>query len=52
LRFDNKFLIDESPIDKENSIWERTVQNQMFKDLIRFGWKIDWVYEGFDCKKN
>jgi hypothetical protein len=24
----------------------------MFKDSIRFEWKINWVYEWFDCKKN
>ena len=30
------FFTDESPIYKENSIWERKIQNQMFKDLIIF----------------
>jgi hypothetical protein len=24
----------------------------MFKDSIRFCWKINWVCEGFNCKKN
>jgi hypothetical protein len=24
----------------------------MFKNSIRFWWKINWVYEGFDFKKN
>jgi len=46
------FFTDEDPIDKENSIWGRKVQNQMFKDSIRFCWKINWVYEGFDYKKS
>jgi hypothetical protein len=27
LKFDSISLTDESPVDKENSIWERKVQN-------------------------
>jgi hypothetical protein len=27
LKFDITFFTDESPVDKENSIWERKVQN-------------------------
>jgi hypothetical protein len=33
LKFDGISLTDESPTDKENSIWERNVQNQMFIGL-------------------
>jgi hypothetical protein len=29
-------LTDESPVDKENSIWGRKIQNQMFMDSIKF----------------
>jgi len=52
LKFYSIFFTDECPINKENSIWRRKVQNQMLKDSIRFSWKINWVYEGFDSKKN
>jgi hypothetical protein len=37
--------------DKENSIWERKVQNQMFMDSIKFYPRFNWIYGGFDCKK-
>ena len=30
------FFTNESPIDKENSIWGRKVQNQIFMDSIKF----------------
>jgi len=36
MKFDSILLTDESPTDKENSIWGRNVQNQMFKDSIKF----------------
>jgi hypothetical protein len=36
LKFDSILLTDESPIDKENSIWGIKVQNQMFMDSIKF----------------
>jgi len=52
LKFDSIFFTDEDFIDKENLIYGRKVQDQMFKNSIRFWWKINWVYEGFDCKKN
>jgi len=52
LKFDIKFFTDESPVDKENSIWERKVQNQIFIDSIKFYLRFNWIYEGFDCKKN
>jgi hypothetical protein len=35
LKFDSKSLTDESPVDKENSIRGRKVQNQMFMNLIK-----------------
>jgi hypothetical protein len=35
LKFDSISLTDESPTDKENSIWGRNVQNQMFMDSIK-----------------
>jgi hypothetical protein len=52
LKFDSMFLTDEGSIGKENSIWGIKIQNQMFKNSIRFCWKINWVYKGFDWKKN
>jgi len=36
MKFASILLTDESPTDKENSIWGRNVQNQMFKDSIKF----------------
>ena len=42
----------ESPVDKENSIWRRKVQNQMFMDSIKSYLRFNWIYGGFDCKKN
>jgi exonuclease III len=44
-------LTDESSVDKENSIWRRKVQNQMFMDSIKFYWKFNWIYGWFDYKK-
>jgi len=32
MKFDNIFLTDQGPIDKEKSTWGRKVQNQMFND--------------------
>jgi len=52
LEFDSIFLTGESPLDKKNSIWERKVQNQMFMDSIKFYLRFNWIYGGFDCKKN
>jgi hypothetical protein len=51
LKFDSISLTGESPIDKENFIWGRNVQNQMFMDSIKFYWRFNWIYEGFDRKK-
>jgi hypothetical protein len=31
---------------------ERNVQNQMFMDSIKFYWRFNWIYGGFDRKKN
>jgi hypothetical protein len=36
LKFDSLLLIDESPVDKENSILKKYIQNQMFRDSIKF----------------
>jgi len=44
-------LDSENPADKENSIWGRKVQNQMFMDSIKFYPRFNWIYGGFDCKK-
>jgi len=52
LKFDSILLTDKSPVDKENSIWERKVQNQIFMDSIKLYWRFNWLYGGFDCKKN
>jgi len=52
LKFDITFFTDESPVDKENSIWGRKVQNQIFIDSIKFYLRFNWICEGFDCKKN
>ena len=52
LKFGSILLIDESPVDKENSIWGRKVQNQMFMDSIKFYWRFNWIYGEFDCKEN
>ena len=46
MKFDSK-----NPVDKENSIWGRKVQNQMFMDSIKFYPRFKWIYGGFDCKK-
>jgi len=64
LKFNSILLTDESPVDKENSIWGRKIQNQMFMDSIKFmkgliefmegliAWKIDFeVNLGFNWKK-
>jgi len=52
LKFYSIFLTDESLVDKENLIWRRKVQNQMFMDSIKFYWRFNWIYRGFDYKKN
>ena len=52
LKFNSISLTGESPVDEENLIWGRKVQNQMFMDSIKFYWRFNWIYEGFDCKKN
>ena len=36
LIFDSVSLTDESPDDKENSIWGRKIQIQKFMDAIKF----------------
>jgi len=36
LKFDGISLTDESPVDEENLIWERKVQNQMFMYSFKF----------------
>jgi len=51
LKFDSIFFTDEDPIDKENSIWGRKVQNQMFKDSIRSCWKINEFMKGLIIRK-
>jgi hypothetical protein len=51
-KFNSILLTDESPVDEENSIWGRKVQNQMFMGLIKCYWKFNWIYGEFDCKKN
>ena len=51
LKFGSILLTDDSPIDKENLIWGRKVQNQMFMDSIKFYWRFNWIYGEFDCKK-
>jgi hypothetical protein len=52
LKFDNILLTDDNPVDKENSIWRRKVQNQMFMDSIKSYLRFNWIYGVFDCKKN
>jgi len=52
LKFDSIFLTGESPVHKENSIWGKKVQNRMFMDSIKCYLRFNWIYEGFDCKKN
>jgi hypothetical protein len=42
LKFDN-----ESLDDKENSIWERKLQNHMFMDSIKSYLRFNWIYGGF-----
>jgi len=51
LKFDSISLTDESPVNKENSIW-KNIQNQMFMESIKFYLRFNWIYGGFDCKKN
>jgi hypothetical protein len=36
LKFDSLLLTDESLVDKENSILKKYIQNQMFRDSIKF----------------
>jgi len=52
LKFDSLLLTDESPVDKENSILKKYIQNQMFRDSMKFYLRFNWIYRGFDCKKN
>jgi hypothetical protein len=52
LEFDSIFLTGESLVDKENSIWGKKVQNQMFMDSIKSYLRFNWIYGVFDCKKN
>jgi hypothetical protein len=52
LKFDNISLMNESCVDKENSILKIYIQNQMFMDSIKFYRGFNWIYEGFDWKKN
>jgi hypothetical protein len=52
LKFDGISLTDESPVNEENLIWERKVQNQMFMYSIKFYWRFNWIYGEFDYKKN
>ena len=41
-----------SLVNKENWIWKRKVQKQIFIDSIKFYWRFNWIYWGFDCKRN
>ena len=43
-------LTNESPVDKENLIFKKYIQNQMFMDSIKFYWGFNWIYGGFDWK--
>jgi len=52
LKFDGIFFTGESPVDKENSIWGRKVQNQIFMDSIKSYLIFNWIYRVFDCKEN
>jgi hypothetical protein len=52
LKFDIIFLTGESLVDKKNSILGRKIQNQIFMDSIKFYLRFNWIYGGFDCKKN
>ena len=40
-----------NPVDKENSIWGRKVQNQMFMDSIKFYPRLIEFMEGLIAKK-
>jgi hypothetical protein len=51
LKFDSILLTNESLVDKENSIWGRKAQNQMFMNLIKFYWRFNWIYGRFDWKE-
>jgi hypothetical protein len=52
LKFDGIFFTGESPVDKENSIWGRKVQNQIFMDSIKSYLRFNWIYGVFDCNAN
>ena len=52
LKFNSISLTNESPVDKENSILKIYIQNQIFMDSIKFYRGFNWIYEGFDRKKN
>jgi len=51
LKFDSILLTNDSPVDEENSIWGRKIQNQMFMGSIKCYWRFNWIYGEFDCKK-
>jgi len=52
LKFDSISLTGDGTVDKENLIWRRNVRNQMFMDSIKFYLRFNWIYGGFDYKKN
>ena len=49
-KFDNVFLIDEDPIDKENSIWGGKFKIECLRTQLEFS-SFNWFYWGFNCKK-
>jgi len=51
LKFDSLSLVNESPVDKENPISKKYVQNKMFMDSIKLYPRFNWIYRWFDYKK-
>jgi hypothetical protein len=37
---------------KKFNFEKKYIQNQMFIDSIKFYLRFNWIYRGFDCKKN
>ena len=50
LKFDSISLTNESLVDKENLIFKKYIQNQMFMDSIKFYWGFDWKKNWVLCQ--
>jgi hypothetical protein len=49
------FWLMKALLTKKNQFKEeksKIIYIYIYKESIRFCWKINWVYEGFDCNEN